>query len=113
MQRHRVVYLFILITSVGMAVGYWHSKNLSGRLQELEQSEQEIEDAKREIVERERELSKEEQRAQSLVNDPVEVEAAIRQIKRGVRDGETVFRVEQDPSQAAVPSVEPPAGAQP
>ncbi len=113
MHRRRIMYVVVLAMSVGLAVTYLERRQLRERYEGFQQSEQEIEAAKRQIGELEQALSEEEARAQNLVNDPVEVEAAIRRIKRGVRDGETVFRVEQDPAQTEAPPAEPPAGVQP
>ncbi len=94
MRNRRIVYVMILAASVGLAVTYVERRQLQERYEAFQQSERDIEAAKRQIGELEQELSEEEARARNLVNDPVEVEAAIRRIKRGVRDGETVFRVE-------------------
>ncbi len=107
------MYVIVLAASVGMAVTYLERRQLKERYEAFQQGEREIEEAKRQIAERERELSEEEARVRNQVNDPVEVEAAIRSIKRGVRDGETVFRVEQDPAQPPSPVAETPAGVQP
>jgi cell division protein FtsB len=115
MRNRRIVYVMILAASVGLAVTYVERRQLQERYEAFQQSERDIEAAKRQIGELEHELSEEEARARNLVNDPVEVEAAIRRIKRGVRDGETVFRVEAgleapvDPAPTAEPSPEAPA----
>ena len=49
--------------------------------------------------------------ADNLGTDPVEVEAAIRRVKRLVREGETIFRIEEGSEAApAAPAPEAPAG---
>lgn len=108
MQRRRIVYILILAASVVLAVGYVERRQLQERYTAFLQQEREIEAAKRQIAEMERDLTEEEVKARNLENDPVEVEAAIRRIRRGVRDGETLFRVEPPaplPSTAETPAL--------
>jgi cell division protein FtsB len=113
MRNRRIMYIVILLATVGLAVTYFERRQLQERYEAFQQGEREIEDARAQILELEKALAEEEARARNLVSDPVEVEAAIRRIKRGVRDGETVFRVEASPAQPAEAAPAPPAGARP
>lgn len=116
MRNRRIMYIVILVVTVGLAVTYMERRQLQERYRAFQQGEREIDDAKEQIQQLEQQLTEEEARARNLVNDPVETEAAIRRIKRGVRSGETVFRVEPAPAptaEAPPAAPAPPAEAQP
>lgn len=95
MQRHSKVWYWAAFGLVVAAMVYYaHERNLYGRYIEYRQSQQTVKD-------RQAELDRLEQREKHLVrhverlnNDPLEMEASIRESKHLIREGERVFRVE-------------------
>lgn len=108
MSNRRIIFGIAFASSLVLAAGYVERRQLKERHAAFLQSEREIEAAQSQIVELEQALVAEEARARDLASDPVEVEAAVRRIKRAARDGEILYRVEHTPATASpVPAVPP------
>jgi cell division protein FtsB len=84
-----------------LAVAYVVHRDLHGRYQAYQRSEESVQAAQHKEQALEDEKQRLEQRVKDLDQNPLEVEAAIRRIKRLVRDGETVYRLEEAPETAA------------
>jgi len=99
MHTRRIVYILILAGSVALSVMYLEQRALPQRYEAFQQSEGEISAAKEQIRALEEALAEERALAEDMESNPLEVEAAIRRIKRGVRDGEIMYHVEgRDPA---------------
>jgi len=88
---------------VGLALAYAARRDLRGRYAAHQQSEDTVRQAGQQVEMLEEQLHQSRQRVEDLSTDPVEMEAAIRRIKRRVREGETVYRVEEAPAPEAQP----------
>ncbi len=97
MSNSRITFFVVLAVSVALAAGYVQRRQLKERHTAFLQSEREIEAAQSQIGELEQALAAEEARARDLATDPVEVEAAVRRLKRAAHSGETLLRVEYAP----------------
>ena len=102
----RVLYVVVLALCVALSVMYLERRELLERYETLKQSETEIGAAEEKIRALEEALAQEQRAADGMEENPLEVEAAIRRIKRGIRDNETVYHVE-----GTAPAAEPRATA--
>jgi cell division protein FtsB len=113
----RLWYLLALVTVCGLSWTYVRHENLWGRYQALQQGEAAVQSAREEIDLLDENLQESQERVQALATDPVELEAAIRRWNGKVREGETVYHMEEtaaivEPAPAAAaPSTAPPAPA--
>jgi len=101
MHKKRILYVMVLAASVAMSVMYLEHRQLLERYEKYQQREAGIEAGRAQIADIEAALAAERAEAANLESNPLEVEAAIRRIKRGVRDGEMVYHVEGLPMGAA------------
>lgn len=98
MLKEILTWLLGLGLVVLVGYGYVQQREMSSRYQELQQTELEIERMKEEIKSLEEKVSAARLKVESLVNDPTEIEATIRQERQLTRPGEQVFRIEEAPA---------------
>lgn len=101
----RLRYWLALATLIGAVAYYGHVRDLPGRFAEYQQRRQQVEALRDELHAKEMEKASLERRVQDLESDPVEIEAAIREAEKKVRQNETIYRIERSaPGGAAVVS---------
>lgn len=108
MLKEILIWTFGLVLVGLVAYGFAQQKQMVTRYDELQQTELEIERMKEEIGVLEKQVEAARRQVQSLVDDPTEIEAAIRQERQLTRSGETVFRVEEQPVQGQAVQVSAP-----
>ncbi|HDP35187.1 MAG TPA: hypothetical protein ENN29_08785 [Candidatus Hydrogenedentes bacterium] len=64
---------------------------------EFRRNEQQLELVRKEIDALKMRVEQARQRVENIEKDPVEMEATIRRIRRLTRDGEIIFRIEEQP----------------
>ena len=94
-RRISIRYWLALVVLAGLTAAYVHHRDLAGRYEEFKQSEQRVRALHEERRALEAERGSLERRVQHLDGDPVELEATIRRNRNMVRDGETIFRIEE------------------
>lgn len=94
-QRQRVVSVLAFGLAAVLAAVYFQQRDLPGRYRAYQQRQEQIRQAEAQVAALEATLKTGQEHADNLGTDPVEVEAAIRRVKRMVRDGETIFRIEE------------------
>jgi len=104
MLKEIVTWLIGLGLVVLVGYGYVQQREMSSRYKELQQTELEIERMKEEIQSLEEKVSAARLKVQSLVSDPTEIEATIRQERQLSRPGEQVFRIEEAPAPVSTDS---------
>lgn len=95
----RFVYWLLVVASVTLAVVYAERRDLYGRCLAHQEGVQTVDEAVRELDGLKREIEESKKRVGYLEDDPLEIEAAIRQRKDFVRDGETVYRIKEIPEE--------------
>lgn len=96
-DRSKGWYWLVLVLVTAMTVLYVQRRDLPRRYLDYEQGMAELAEAQRQCAELESKIETSRQHAENLGSDPVEIEAAIRRSKHLVREGETVFRIEEAP----------------
>jgi len=84
--------------AVALAAAYGFHRELWDRYAQYRKSENTVQAVEREVNNLNTAITVVKGEAEKLDTDPVEVEKAIRRIKKLVRPGETVFRIEPSPS---------------
>ncbi len=84
-----------MVVLAGLTAAYVHHRDLAGRYEEFKESEQRVQSLHEERRALETEYHGLEQRVQHLDGDPVELEATIRRNRNMVREGETIYRIEE------------------
>ncbi|MBI1320699.1 MAG: hypothetical protein GC168_17380 [Candidatus Hydrogenedens sp.] len=108
MHTRRIAYVLVLAASVALSVMYLERRQLLERYEQLQEREAGIAAGREQILGIEQALENERAESEGLETNPLEVEAAIRRIKRGIRDGEIVYHVEGRPAEAPAPAVPSP-----
>ena len=98
--RKRVYWLILVLTGA-LTVLYVERRHLVTRYLDHEQAVQQLGVAYQQCEKLENDISVKRQLVKDLRTDPLEIEAAIRRSKGLVREGETVYRVEQAPDSKA------------
>lgn len=101
----RIRYWLALAVLAGALAYYGHARDLSGRLAAYRQRRQHVEALRDQLHDKELEKISLERRVKHLESDPVEIEAAIRDAEKKVRDGETIYRIERSAPNGAAPVV--------
>lgn len=109
-KRGPIRYLLALGLAIVLALAYIAHRDLFGRYEEYQQGEAAVEAAQKKSQDLEEELRQLDERVKALNQNSLEMEAAIRRIKRLVRDGETVYRLEEAPETAAPAPDQPGSG---
>ena len=101
MKRSELTWYWLTLALVtALALVYIERHDLQGRYMDYRQTVDTVA-TQREQNERLREtVANEQQRAEGMDRDPLEQEATIRRVKRLVREGEIIFRVEERPPAA-------------
>ncbi len=94
-RRVSMRYWLGLLALVGLTAAYVHHRDLAGQYEDFKHSEQRVRALQEERRALETERGSLERRVQHLHGDPVELEATIRQNRNMVREGETIFRIEE------------------
>jgi len=105
MRKEFLVWLLGLVLVVAVAYGYAQQRNVRARFSEFQQNEQQIESVKKEIEALKERVDQAKQRVKNMENDPVEIEATIRRVRKLTRDGEIVFHIEEAPGTESAPPV--------
>ena len=87
-------YLLALLVVVAVLSIYAQRRDLPGLYMNWQASESQVQALHEQVDGLEKQTTTLEQRVEYLNSDPVELEAAIRNGKRLVREGETVYRIE-------------------
>lgn len=106
MTRGRKLYWFAFVLAAVFAVAYVAERGLLARYRAYQRSEESVRAAQQQSDNLSKALNGSRQQVEGLGKDRVEQEAAIRRIKKLVRPGETVYRIEKAPDTAgqAAPS---------
>lgn len=94
--RERLTWFFVSCLIIGGAVAYGRHWDLLGLHARYLDSEQRTQDAQEQLRTMEESLVTAKERAANMEKDPVEKEATVRRVSKGVRDDEIVFRVEEE-----------------
>lgn len=103
MRKEFFIWLLGLALVITVAYGYAHQRNIHARYIEFKQNELLLEDIRHEIEALRTRVEQTRTRVENMENDPVEIEAAIRRIRRLTRPGETIFRIEDAPAPVTPP----------
>jgi len=95
----KLFYWLLVVASVTIAVVYAERRNLYGRCFAHQEGVRKVEEAVRERDALKTEIESSKKRVGYLEDDPLEIEAAIRQRKDFVREGETVYRIKEVPGE--------------
>jgi cell division protein FtsB len=94
--RERVTYVVVSTLILAGTALYARQWDLTHQLERYQQSEQATKDMKDALKQKEEELAAAQQRAQDMDKDPVEKEATVRRVSKGVREDEIVYRIEEE-----------------
>lgn len=98
MHKEFLIYLLGIVLVGSVAYGYYHQRNIHARYLEFQENEKQIDAVRQDIESLKERVDQVKIRVQNMENDPVEIEATIRRIRRLTRDGEVIFHVEEVPS---------------
>lgn len=103
---------------VAVTFGYFQQRDIRARYIEFQQNEERLEEVRQEIEALRFQVDEARHLVENLENDSVEKEAAVRRIRRLTRDGEIIYRIEDEQmgDDAAAPSTRvssPPATQHP
>jgi len=87
-------YWLALALVCGLALVYIQRHNLQGRYQDYRETMETVAQQEREVAALRAAVAEAQDRLREMDSDPVEQEATIRRVKRLVRKGETIYRVE-------------------
>lgn len=87
-------YWLALALVSGLALAYILLHDLRGRYETYQDTVQTVSEQRREVEALEAAMDEAEHRLEGMDSDPLEQEATIRRVKRLVREGEIVYRVE-------------------
>lgn len=94
--RERLTYLLVTALVLGGTFLYARHWDLQNQLDRYRASEKAAQEAHEDLARMEEAVKAERKRAADMDKDPVEKEATIRRISKGVREDEIVFRVEEE-----------------
>ena len=94
--RERLTYLGVSLLVLGGTVLYARQWDLLHQWDRYQQSNQDLETTRADLEKKSDEVKKARERADNMAKDPVEKEATVRRISKGVRGDEIVFRVEEE-----------------
>lgn len=97
----RLGYTLAVIVVVGLTVAYAKHRSLHARYQELKKDQVDIQTMLRECEALDRQLEESRDWVKSRADTPLEIEADSRRTKNLVREGETIYRLEETPAPAA------------
>lgn len=98
--RERLIWLGTTALVIGATVLYIRQWDLQHQWERYQQSERATADMQQQLADMEESVKAAQERAQNMGKDPVEKEATVRRISKGVRQDEIVFRVEEESSPA-------------
>ncbi len=98
MRRELFLWLLGVVLVVAVGYGYAQQRDIHMRYVEFRRNEEQLEAVRTEIEALKTRVEEAKSRIERLETDPVEIEAAIRRIRRLTRDGEIVFRIEEEDS---------------
>ena len=93
--RERLIWIGSSALVIGATVLYMRQWDLQHQWERYKQSERATADMHQQLSDMEESVRAAQERAQSMGKDPVEKEATVRRISKGVREDEIVFRVEE------------------
>ncbi len=96
MGRERLLWVLGALVVMALGYGYAYQRHLYVRYLEFRENEIRVEAVRNEIEALKERVKQAQERIENLETDPVEMEAAIRRIRRLTRDGEVVFRIEEE-----------------
>lgn len=96
-------YGLALIVAVGLTAWYVYNRDLWGLYTDHQKYDAQIRAVREQNKELETEIDASRRRIGQLGDDPIEIEAAIRQTKDLVREGERVYRIEVVPPAQQAP----------
>lgn len=88
-------YWLTLALVTALALVYVNKRDLQGRYTDYRRTVETVEVQRDEVARLRETVANEEARAHGMDQNPVEQEATIRRVKRLVREGEIIFRVEE------------------
>jgi len=94
--RERLTYLVVTALLLGGTFLYARHWDLQHQFERYRASEKAAKDAHEDLARMEEAVKAERKRAADMDKDPVEKEATIRRISKGVREDEIVYRVEEE-----------------
>ena len=94
-------YVLVALLAVLLTALYAGHRNLFGRYIEHQRRQEQVDAARQQCEDLRKEIDSSGRRVESLSNDPLEIETAIRRSKDLVREGEKVYRIKAAPGKAA------------
>ena len=104
MKRGLVTFLLACALAAALGALFLRQRGLRERTDSLQQNREAIERVRGEVHDLNLRLEQTRERVKRLETDPVEAEAAVRGIRRFMREDEKVFRVEEPPPPEAPPA---------
>jgi cell division protein FtsB len=98
--RERLTYATLGVLILAGTALYARHRDLLGQWERYQKSEEATRDMQQQLQTMEESVAAAKERARNMDKDPVEKEATVRRISKGVRGDEIVFRVEEEPSPA-------------
>lgn len=98
--RERLIWFGTTVLIIAATAVYIRQWDLQHQWERYQQSERATADMRQQLQDMEESVKAAQERAQSMGKDPVEKEATVRRISKGVREDEIVFRVEEESSAA-------------
>ena len=96
-NRGRKWYWLTLVAVASVSVAYALHNDVYGRYLEQERAQRDIETRRAAVQAKEIERNRAQKRVENLVKSSLEIETAIRERKRFVREGEVVYHLEEMP----------------
>jgi cell division protein FtsB len=93
-KNGRITWLGAFVIALAVSLVWLWQRDLIGRYHEWHQREDALRAVRSEARQFAEDLEAARQRVRQLDRDPLEMEAAIRRIRRLVRPGETIYRIE-------------------
>ena len=90
-------YWLTLALITALALAYVDRRDLQGRYATYRQTVQTVKEQRQQVESLRETVANKERRVAGMDSDPLEQEANIRRVRRLVREGEIVFRVEERP----------------
>ncbi len=107
MHKEYFIWMLGVALVIAVAYGYMHQRNIPERYNEFRQNEVLLEQVKQEIDALRERVEQARAKVKDLETDPVEIEAAIRRVRRLTRDGEIVYQIEDPPPPLSPPAIPP------
>ncbi len=98
MRRELLLYGLAGTLVIAVAYAYFHQRDIHARYVELRENEKQLEAVRRDVDALKSRVEETKARVENMEKDPVEMEATIRRIRRLTREGEIIFRIEEEES---------------